>query len=228
METTIYNAQGKESGTVTLPETVFAAKWNGDLVHQVVVAMEANARTPIAHTKDRSEVRGTTRKPWKQKGTGNARHGSRRSPIWRTGGVAHGPRNEKVFKKRINKKMRVKALYAVLSKKIQEGEVLFIDSLSYEAPKTKEAKGTLENLASVDGFDALTKKKRNNALIVATSLNENLRKSFQNFSNITVEEVRNLNPVNLLKYKHLVVLDAEEAVKQLEERGKGVVTEKTK
>ena len=126
MEANVYNKEGKEAGKVTLPESVFNVAWNGDLVHQVVVAMQANARIPWAHTKDRSEVSGTGKKPWKQKGTGNARHGSRRSPIWRTGGVAHGPRNEKSYKQKINKKMRAKALFSVLSKKVEEGEVLFV------------------------------------------------------------------------------------------------------
>ena len=120
LEAVVYSQEGKKSGSVTLPEAVFGEKWNADLVHQVVVAMQANARQPIAHTKDRSEVRGGGRKPWAQKGTGRARHGSSRSPIWRHGGVTHGPRNDRDFSQKINRKMKVKALYAVLSKKFRE------------------------------------------------------------------------------------------------------------
>src|SRR3989344_1678996 len=120
METNIYNQEGKEVGKVSLPTAVFGVKWNPDLVHQAVVAMEANARTPVAHTKSRADVRGGGRKPWKQKGTGRARHGSTRSPIWVGGGVAHGPTNEKIFAKKINKKMRTKALYTVLSQKLRD------------------------------------------------------------------------------------------------------------
>ncbi|MBL4644538.1 MAG: 50S ribosomal protein L4 [Candidatus Pacebacteria bacterium] len=94
MKTDIYTQEGKKSGSIELPSVVFEAVWNKDLIHQVVVGMQANARTPIAHTKIRSEVKGGGKKPWKQKGLGKARHGSSRSPIWRGGGVTFGPRND--------------------------------------------------------------------------------------------------------------------------------------
>jgi len=227
MDATIYNKSGKETGKVTLPESVFAEKWNGDLVHQVVVAMQANARTPWAHTKDRSEVSGTGKKPWKQKGTGNARHGSRRSPIWRTGGVAHGPRNEKSYKQKINKKMRVKALYAVLSRKYEEGEVLFVDELTFESPKTKDALAVVENLSSIKGFETIRSKKKNSALVAGVSRTENTTKSFQNIGNVTLENVRNLNPVDILKNKYLVLVGGEEAIKIIESRA-GVKVKESK
>src|SRR3954466_2367188 len=108
MKTDIYNTEGKKAGSIDLPEAVFNQPWNNALIHQVVVSMQANARTNVAHTKDRGEVRGGGRKPWQQKGTGRARHGSIRSPIWKGGGVTHGPRNEKVFSRAIPKKMRAK------------------------------------------------------------------------------------------------------------------------
>lgn len=219
MDATLYNTQGKSTGTITLPDAVFGVKWNNDLVHQVVTAMAANARTPIAHTKDRSEVSGTGKKPWKQKGTGNARHGSRRSPIWRTGGVAHGPRNERDYAQKINKKMRTKALYCVLSKKLADGEVLFVDGCTMEAPKTKEAREMLTTLATVEGFAGLDTKKRNAALIAHTDANEAMQKSFRNFGHVTLEEVRNLNPVALMRYKYLVLVGGEAAVEMLAQRG---------
>lgn len=215
MEASLYNIQGKETGKIALPEAVFSATWNADLVHQVVTAMEANARNPIAHTKDRSEVSGTGKKPWKQKGTGNARHGSRRSPIWRTGGVAHGPRNERDYTQKINKKMRAKALYCVLSKKLQDGEVLFLDTLSFEAPKTAEAKKVVAALAGIGGFEKLATKRKNTALIAGTDTGDAAVLSFRNFGNMTLEEVRNLNPVSLLRHKYLILTDAQAAVDAL-------------
>ena len=219
MDAKVYNIQGKEAGKVQLPEGVFGMKWNADLVHQVVTAMQANARTPIAHTKDRSEVSGTGKKPWKQKGTGNARHGSRRSPIWRTGGVAHGPRNEKSYTQKINKKMRTKALYTVLSKKLSDGEVLFVDSFAFDAPKAKDAKQAFESLAKIKGFEQIATKRKNAALIASTGATENTVKSVRNFGNVTIEEVRNLNPVEITRYKYLVLVGGEDAVKALEARG---------
>jgi large subunit ribosomal protein L4 len=102
METTVYNQTGKESGKIKLPESIFGLPWNADLIHQVAVSMQSNLRAPVAHVKDRGAVRGGGKKPWRQKGTGRARHGSSRSPIWVGGGVTHGPSNEKSF--RLHKK----------------------------------------------------------------------------------------------------------------------------
>jgi large subunit ribosomal protein L4 len=219
MDAKLYNMSGKEAGVVALPESVFGASWNTDLVHQVVTAMQANARTPVAHAKDRSEVEGTSKKPWKQKGTGSARHGSRRSPIWRGGGVTHGPRNERTFKQKINKKMRVKALYAVLSKKFEDGEVLFLDSLTYSEPKTKEAKATILALAKIPGFEKLATKRVNAALVAGVKMDVNVSKSLRNFGNVQLETVRSLSPVDVLKYKYLILVGGDEAVQQIESRG---------
>src|SRR5947207_14998089 len=129
METTIYTKEGKKKGTITLPEEVFGLNWNADLVHEVLTSLATNARTPVAHTKNRGEVRGGGKKPWQQKGTGRARHGSIRSPIWVGGGVTHGPRADKNYFRKVNKKMKAKALYTLLSAKFRDGEVLFVESL---------------------------------------------------------------------------------------------------
>ncbi|OGG48038.1 50S ribosomal protein L4 [Candidatus Kaiserbacteria bacterium RIFCSPHIGHO2_02_FULL_50_9] len=207
MEATIFNQQGKKVGMVALPERVFGAKWNPDLVHQVVVAMEANARVPIAHTKQRGEVRGGGRKPWQQKGTGRARHGSIRSPLWRGGGITFGPTKERVFAKGLNKKMRVQALFSALSRKLKDGEVLFVDSLSFSMPKAKEAKQALLALSGVSGFEKLASKKKNAVFIALPARNEAVEKSFRNFGTVEVGEVRNLNPRDVLKYTYVAIVD---------------------
>src|SRR3990167_5939340 len=125
MKSDVYNAQGKKAGSVELPESVFGVKWNDSLMHQVVTSMQANARPSVAHTKSRGEVRGGGKKPWRQKGTGRARHGSSRSPIWKGGGVTHGPRNEKVYTRAIPRNMRAKALFMALSRKLNDNEIIF-------------------------------------------------------------------------------------------------------
>src|ERR1035437_5455453 len=163
METTLYNQKGQEAGKIKLSEAVFGAQWNADLVHLVMVAMRSNERDPIAHTKTRGEVRGGGKKPWKQKGTGRARHGSTRSPIWVGGGIAHGPRNDKNFDRKINKKMKAKALFTILSKKFKDGEVLFVNEIKMSEPKTKNGLAVLKNLSGVSGFKYLLSKRNNSA-----------------------------------------------------------------
>ena len=122
MQIDLYNAGGSIIGKADLPEKMFGQKWNPDLVHQVLAAQESNARKPLAHAKGRGEVRGGGKKPWRQKGTGRARHGSIRSPLWKGGGVTHGPTKERNFEKKINKKMRRAALFSILSRKTKEQE----------------------------------------------------------------------------------------------------------
>ncbi len=218
MESKIYNQEGKEAGKITLPESVFGLPMNMDLLHQVVVSMQSNARTNIAHAKDRSEVRGGGKKPWKQKGTGRARHGSRRSPIWIGGGVTHGPTKDRNYTKKINKKMKVKALYTALSGKLNDNEIIFVDNLDFSEPKTAKAGVVLKALAGVKGYETLATKKQNVALITTFTKDENVYKSFGNFGNIAIEEVRNLNPVDLLSYKYLIMVNPDESIKFLEEK----------
>jgi large subunit ribosomal protein L4 len=153
LNTAVYNTLGKEVAKVTLPEAIWGLPWNADLVHQVVTGMQSNARTGLAHTKMRGEVAGSGKKPWRQKGTGQARHGSKRSPIWAGGGVSHGPRSDKNYDKKINRKMKTKALFTALSQKFRDGKVLFVDSLDLSAVKTKDAMSALVNLAKVEGFN---------------------------------------------------------------------------
>lgn len=218
MESKIYSQKGEESGKVTLPESIFGLPWNGDLVHQVIISMQGNARTPIAHTKDRSDVRGGGKKPWRQKGTGRARHGSIRSPIWRGGGVTFGPRNEKDYSRKINKKMKTKALYTALSQKVKDNEILFVDSLSFDVPKTAEAKEVLRSFSKISHFEKINTKRKNSALIALSEKNSSTEKSFRNFGNIEVSEVRNLNPVDVLKYKYIVLVNPKATISFLESK----------
>src|SRR3989344_555763 len=215
MEATIYNQTGKESGKIKLPEKIFVLKWNESterLVHQVLVSITGNARNPWAHAKTRGEVAGSGIKPWKQKGTGRARHGSRRSPIWVGGGTAHGPRNDRNYDRKINKKMKTKALFAVLSRKLQDNELVFIDRIDLKVPKTKEAKVVISALAKIENFNKLTRIK-NAAFLALSEKNESVQKSFQNFGNMDIGLTKDLNILDLLQYRYLVLVDPEESVK---------------
>lgn len=218
LEATIFDTKGKDTGTIALPSEMFGLNWNADLVHQVVTSMQANARHPIAHTKDRSEVRGGGRKPWKQKGTGRARHGSSRSPIWVGGGVAHGPRNDKSYEKKVNRSMRRKALFVTLSRKYRDGEVFFVSDFAISEPKTAKAKEALAGLSKVKGLERLSDKKVNAALIALPAMNKVIQKSFNNFGNIAVESILNINPVEILTSKYLIIANPKEALETLKVR----------
>jgi len=212
METQIYNQKGKSVGKLELPESIFGLPWNGDLVHQVVTAMQANSRTPVAHTKTRGEVRGGGRKPWKQKGTGRARHGSSRSPIWIGGGVTHGPRNEKSYDQKINKKMKAKALYTVLSEKLRKGQILFLEELTLKTIKTKDAVSVINDLSSIKGFERIVGGKKPNTYITIPAKGDTLKKSFANIPTVEIDEVRNINPVDLLAFKYIVISQPKESI----------------
>lgn len=218
MKAPIYNAKGKEAGSIELPESVFGAKRNSALVHQVVTAMQANTRTTIAHTKGRAEVRGGGKKPWAQKGTGRARHGSIRSPIWRGGGVAHGPLKEKDYSQKINKKMRANALKTVLSDKVRESRLILLEDTGLTAPKTKDARALLTALGTVKGFAEVATRRNNAVLFAVPSKTDAVAKSFRNMKNVLVEETRTIHPVNVLKYRYLVLVSPEASVKTLTAR----------
>ena len=229
MDATLYNIKGEKKGKVTLPEAIFGLPWNADLVHQVVIGMQSNARMGNAHTKDRGEVRGGGRKPWAQKGTGRARHGSSRSPIWKGGGVTHGPKSSSLYAKKISRQMRQKALLVVLSRKYKDGEVVFVDSLEMQEPKARNAKVVL--LALAREFTGLAAKKSNVALIALPSAHAPTMKSFANFGNVEVAEVRNLNPVSVLSAKYLVIANPDAAFETLGKKrivSAGAKTKKTK
>ncbi len=212
MEATIYTQGGKTKGKIDLPAAVFDVAWNADMVHQVLTSMQMSSRHPYAHAKDRGEVSGGGKKPWQQKGTGRARHGSIRSPLWRGGGVAGGPNKERNFSRKVNRTMKTKALYAILSKKLKDGELLFVENFNFASPKTKEAKDILTSLSSIKGFEAIGSKKKNAAVIGLPVKNIVVEKSFRNIGSVSVEEVRNFNPVTLLSAKYVVFSEPEKSV----------------
>lgn len=215
----IYDQKGKETGKIDLPAKVFAAKWRADLVHQVVESMRSNKRSGTADTKDRGEVRGGGKKPWKQKGTGRARHGSSRSPIWVGGGVTHGPLSEKNYKRKVSKKMRAQALFSVLSKKLKDGEIVFIDSLSLSTIKTKTALDVMKNLAKASGFKPFAESKKVRVLTALFERNVKAEKSFRNLPQLEIVFLKNLNPMDVLNHQYLLIENPVESVKFLESRG---------
>ncbi|MEI7765440.1 MAG: 50S ribosomal protein L4 [bacterium] len=219
METKIYNQKGKEAGKIALPEKVFAAKWRADLVHQVVEGMRSNKRAGTADTKGRGEVRGGGKKPWKQKGTGRARHGSSRSPIWVGGGVTHGPLAEKNYKRKISKTMRAQALFSVLSKKLKNKEIIFVDSLELAEIKTKGAQEVMASLAKASGWKIISSAKKPKILIAIFDRNEKIEKGFRNLPQLEMVFLKNLNPLDVLNYKYLLIERPEDSVKFLESRG---------
>lgn len=218
MKSIVLKQDGSKQGDIALSESLFGQKWNPDLVHEVVVAMQGNARVTIANTKDRGEVRGGGKKPWKQKGTGRARHGSRRSPIWRGGGIAHGPQSEKDYSRKINKKMRAKALAVTLSKKFSDSEVLFLDSLSFNEPKSKVAREVIKALAKGSGQTELATKRKNAALVVLSARDAAVEKSFRNFGNYAIAIAKDVSPVDLLTYKYVIVTSPEVSLTVWEKR----------
>jgi len=205
MKYTVYNQEGKEVGTTLLPKEIFDVKISPDLVHQVVVSQMANRRKVIAHTKTRAEVRGGGRKPWRQKGTGRARVGSIRSPLWKGGGVIFGPRKERVFKKEIPKKMKRLALFMVLSGKIKNNLLILLDKLKIEKPKTKEMTEILKKLPC----------KNESSLIALPELNKNLILAARNIPDIETIQAKDLNALDLLSFKYLIM--PKEAIKVIKE-----------
>ena len=195
MKVSVYDQQGKEIGQTLLPKEIFDVKVNPDLLHQVVVSQMANRRQVLAHTKDRGEVSGGGRKPWRQKGTGRARHGSIRSPLWRHGGVTFGPTKARVFKKKINKKMKRKALLMVLSAKAKEKTLIVLDNLKIEKPKTKLVAGILKKLPC----------QQQSCLIALPGMDKNMISASRNIARVETRQAKDLNALDLLNFKYLVM-----------------------
>lgn len=204
MKYPVYNQSGEEEGNMILPKEIFEVPMNNDLVHQIFVSQTSNQRQNSAHTKNRSEVRGGGRKPWRQKGTGRARHGSTRSPIWIGGGVSGGPRNERNYKKDIPKTMKRKALFMVLSEKAKNNLLVVLDKLEIEKPKTKIVSEMIKKLPISDSSKLVAYESGNGKVFLAA----------RNIVKTGVLEIRNLNLVDLLNYKYL--LTTKEGIKEIE------------
>ncbi len=201
MKIILHNQNGEEIGKVELPKDFFEVEMNPDLVHQVIVAQNANARKVLAHTKDRGEVSGGGKKPWRQKGTGRARHGSIRSPIWKGGGVCFGPTKERVFSKKINKKMKQKALMMGLSSKVKDKEIVLLDRIELTQPKTKIVFEIIKNLGN-----KLEKKLTKGSLIVLPETDQNIIRSTRNIPKMKIIRADSLNTLDILSYKYLIII----------------------
>lgn len=201
----LYNTEGSKSGELDLNDAIFGVTPKTTLVHQVYTAMRANARQPWAHAKDRSEVRGGGRKPWRQKGTGRARHGSRRSPIWAGGGVTFGPLKGRNFKQRINIKMNRLAVKMSLSSKISDGKLIAVESLKSDG----KTKAFSQFLSKLPGFGYTT-------LVIAPEKDEKLLLSARNVEKVDVVRAEDVNVVDLLHHKYVVA--SKDAVSVLEKR----------
>jgi large subunit ribosomal protein L4 len=180
-----------------LNPSIFGVKVNPRVIQQVVLAMQAAQRTNLAHTKDRGEVRGGGRKPWKQKGTGRARHGSNRSPLWVGGGVTFGPRNDRNYELKVNKQMRRKALLMALSDRVNDDKVLGVEGFDTTEYKTKKIFEVLKNL-----------KLSKSVLVVNDKAEIKLAKSVSNIPKVEFIEAKNLNALIVTKYKNILMSEA--------------------
>ncbi|MCF7795100.1 50S ribosomal protein L4 [Patescibacteria group bacterium] len=208
----IYNQKAESTGEMSLNEKLFAVEPNQDLLHQAVTAQRNNARQVLAHTKTKSEVRGGGKKPWRQKGTGRARAGSSRSPIWIGGGVTFGPNKNRNFSQKINLKMKRKAILMALSDKVKNNALGVIDKFEFKDFKTKEAE------KFVDAFEkkVFASKGRRSILVLDDKKDEKLKYSLRNLEGVEIININNINILQLLKSREIVL--SEEALKVIEKR----------
>lgn len=203
MDIKVYNQSGKASGTTSISDVLFGARMNADLVWQVATAQMSNKRVVLAHAKTRSEVRGGGKKPWAQKGTGRARHGSIRSPIWIGGGVAHGPSKETNFKKTVTKTMGRNALAAVLSARVHDSHLLAIDALDLSSGKTKDGALVLAALAK-KGFDGYTPSARILLVLAGTTGDAMAVRAMRNLPHVNAVRAQDLNALTVLAYPYVI------------------------
>ena len=195
MKIDLYNQKGQKSGSIDLPKEIFEVEVKPELIHQVATSQASNQRQGSAHTKDRGEVAGSNKKPHAQKGTGRARAGSKRSPLWIGGGVTFGPRNEKSYKREIPKKMKRKGLFMTLSGKVRDNELVVLDELKLDKIKTKDFANIVKALPLKDG----------KTLFAISAQDEKVIKSAANIKNISVIQARDLSVLDLLSRKYIVI-----------------------
>ncbi|MDY7539295.1 50S ribosomal protein L4 [Undibacterium sp. RTI2.1] len=194
MELKLLNADGQSASNVVAPDTIFARDYNEALIHQVVVAFQANARSGNRKQKDREEVHHTTKKPWRQKGTGRARAGMSSSPLWRGGGRIFPNSPDENFSHKVNKKMYRAGICSILSQLAREGRLSIVDSIAVDAPKTKLLSEKLKTMGCLDSV-----------LIITEEFNENLMLAARNLVNVLVVEPRYADPVSLVFYKKVLI-----------------------
>ncbi len=211
MKIKVYNQSAEAVKDLELSAKIFGIKPNNELLHQAVIASQANSRQVLAHTKDRSEVSGGGKKPWKQKGTGRARAGSSRSPIWIGGGVTFGPRKDRNFKQKINQKMKQKALFMALSDKVATGTLAVLDNLDFSDYKTKNFNAMLSAVEK-----KILMNNRRDILVINDSKNAKTQCSGRNLPGVKLIHLENINLLDILNYKNLLV--TENAVKTLADR----------
>ncbi|AKJ69820.1 50S ribosomal protein L4 [Pandoraea thiooxydans] len=203
MELKLLNEQGKEGAGVAASDVVFGRDYNEALIHQVVVAYQANARSGNRAQKDREQVKHTTHKPWRQKGTGRARAGMTSSPLWRGGGRIFPNSPEENFSHKVNKKMYRAGVCSILSQLAREGRLSVVEDVKIEAPKTKLLAQKLKTM----GLDSV--------LLITDSVDENLYLASRNLPNVAVLEPRHADPLSLIHYKKVLVTKG--AIAKIEE-----------
>ncbi|HXK35674.1 MAG: 50S ribosomal protein L4 [Parcubacteria group bacterium GW2011_GWB1_48_6] len=206
MQMDVYNQTGEVVRQAELPEAVFGLPVDSQLIAEAVLAQAANSRLVLAHTKDRSEVRGGGKKPWRQKGTGRARHGSTRSPLWKGGGVTFGPTKERNWSVKINKKVRRRALLMALSSKAQTGNILLLEDLQLSTIKTSTVNKVLLTLGTKLPEFKAKQKKTDSLLLVIPEKNNVIEKSARNLPRVEAIRAQDLNPRAVLKSKFMIML----------------------
>ncbi len=197
-EVKVYNLQGEETGKIDLPEKLFDIEINPGLIHEAVTIQRENSRVILGVTKDRSQVRGGGRKPWKQKGTGRARHGSRRSPIWSGGGVTFGPTLLRKFGKKINKKAKRKALAMILSDRVSSDAFIVVENFDMKDGKTKEA-ATIRKILPGNG---------RSTLIITLLEDKAIRLAMKNIPKVDVIGAKSLNVVDIVGHEYIIASKA--------------------